>query len=150
MAEISFIILGIIILFFILLAAKDIIGKNKNRIKDNFCVVCVSISLTWIFLFGLYLFGLFDNILIISLLMGMSITGIYYLTDNKIRKRNKKFRVFRLPFILTLIIIAYYVLTFERIINSILIVAGLWVLFALIYVYNNAKFVKKLLECCKE
>mgnify|MGYP001587372361 FL=1 len=150
MAEISFIILGIIILFFILLAAKDIIGKNKNRIKDNFCVVCVSISLTWIFLFGLYLFGLFDNILIVSLLMGMSITGIYYFIDKKIGKVNKKLNVFRLPFILTLIIIAYYFLTFERIIISILIVAGLWILFALIYTYNNTKFIKKLLECCKE
>ena len=82
--------------------------------------------------------------------MGMSITGIYYLTDNKIGKRNKKFRVFRLPFILTLVIIAYYILTFENTINSILIVAGLWVLFVLIYVYDNTKFVKKLLECCKE
>ena|SRR3989344_1002535 len=148
MAEIYFIISGIIILFFILLAVKSIIYKNKN--KDNFCIVCASISLAWIFLLSLYLFGLFDNILIISLLMGMSITGIYYLTDNKIGKRNKKFRVFRLPFILTLVIIAYYVLTFENIINSILIVAGLWILFALIYAYDNTKFVKKLLECCKE
>ncbi len=148
MAEIYFIILGIIVLFFIFLAVKSIIHKNKN--KDNFCVVCASISLVWIFLLGLYLFDLFDNILIISLLMGMSITGIYYFTDKKIGKKNKKLKVFRLPFILTLVIIAYYILTFENIINSILIVAGLWVLFVLIYVYDNTKFVKKLLECCKE
>ena len=147
MAEINFIILGIIILFFIFLAIKSIIGKNK--IKKNLCVICASISLTWIVLLFLYLFNLFDNILIISLLMGMSVTGIYYFTENKIKKANK-LKIFRLPFIITLIVIAYYILTFEDIINNILIVLALWLLFVLVYFYNNTKFIKKLLECCKE
>jgi len=82
--------------------------------------------------------------------MGMSLTGIYYFTERKIGKINKKFRIFRLPFILTLIALAYYVLTLEDIINSIFIIAGLWALFVLVYIYNNSKLIKKLLECCKE
>lgn len=146
MAEINFVILGIIILFFILLAIKGILGKNK---LNNFCIICASISLTWIILLVLYLSGLFDNILIISLLMGMSVTGVYYLVESKIGKMNK-LKIFRLPFILALIIAAYYILTLEKIFNSILIVAGLWLFFFLVYFYNHSKFTKRLLECCKE
>ena len=188
MAEINFIMLGIIILFFILLAIKSIIGKNKIKkfpksslspqqadggsrrkfliaksddaaelqsikpnlaIKENLCVICASISLTWIVLLFLYFFDLFDNILIISLLMGMSVTGIYHFAESKIGKANK-LKIFRLPFIITLIVIAYYILTFENIVNSILIVMALWLLFVSVYFYNNTKFIKKLLECCKE
>ena len=146
MAEINFVILGIISLFFIMLVIKIILSKKK---PNNLCVICASISLTWIILLILYRFGLFDNILIISLLIGMSVTGIYYLVESKIGKTNK-LKIFRLPFILTLIITAYYILTLEKILNSILIVVGLWILFTLIYLGNNSKFVKKLLECCKE
>lgn len=149
MSEIKFVIFLIIALFFVLLAVKNIFEKKK-KIKDNFCVICASISLTWIILLILYLLNLFDNILIISLLMGMSITGIYYLMERKIGKINKKFKIFRLPFILTLIILAYYVLTFENIFKNLLIICGLWIFFALIYFYNNSQLAKKLLECCKE
>lgn len=143
--ELFYILLGIIGLFFILLTIKNII---KHKSKWSFCVICVSISLTWIILLVLYFSKSFNNILIISLLMGMSITGIYYLAEKKIK--NDKIKVFRLPFILTLITIIYYILTFENIINSIFILSGLWVLFFLIYSWNNSNFVKKLLECCKE
>ncbi|MBS3092655.1 hypothetical protein J4466_04515 [Candidatus Pacearchaeota archaeon] len=156
MAEINFIIYGIIGLFFVLLAAKNVIEnirKNKGKnLKGNFCVICISIILTWLGLLVLYWYGLFDNILAISLLMGMSLTGIYYFIDKKIGKKNKKLKIFRLPFILTLIIIAYYVINFkgfENIIKSALIFIILWALFVLIYFYNNTKFIKKLIECCK-
>ncbi len=149
MSEIKFAIFLIIALFFVLLAVKNIFVKKKKT-KDNFCVICASISLTWLTLLILYLLNLFDNILIISLLMGMSITGIYYLMERKIGKINKKFKIFRLPFVLTLIIIAYYVLTFENIFKNLLIICGLWIFFALIYFYNNSQLAKKLLECCKQ
>ena len=147
--ELFYILIWIIILFFILLTIKNIGGK-KNRIKKNFCVVCASISLTWVILLALYLINLFDNLLLISLLMGMSLTGIYYLLGRKIGRKNEKLKIFRLPLILTLIILAYFILTLENIINSIFIVAGLWALFILIYIYNNSKLIEKLLECCKE
>ena len=149
MSEIDFVIYLIIALFFMLLAVKSAV-ENRSKIKNNFCVICASISLAWLVLLILYLVNLFDNLLVISLLMGMSLTGIYYLAERKIGKINKKFKIFRLPFILTLIIIAYSVLTFENIFNSILVIGSLWILFALIYFYNDAKLIKKLLECCKE
>ena len=149
MSEIDFVIYLVIALFFLFLAVKSAV-EGRSKIKNNFCVICASISLTWLVLLSLYLINLFDNILVISLLMGMSLTGIYYLAERKIGKINEKFKIFRLPFILTLIIIAYYVLTFENIFNNLLVIGGLWILFVLIYFYNNAKFIKKLLECCKE
>ena len=147
MGGITLILSGIIGLFFVLLILKSSIRKSK--IKDNFCVVCASVSLMWIILLSLYLYGLFDNLLIISLLMGMSITGIYYFVERKIGKRSN-LKIFRLPFILTLVVFAYYVLTFENIAKSIMVIVGLWLIFSLIYLYNNPKFAKKLLECCKE
>src|SRR3989344_1859351 len=147
MTDITFILLGIIGLFLIFLIVKSAIVKSK--IKDNFCIICASISLSWIVLLFLYFYGLFDNVLIISLLIGMSITGIYYFIERKIGKRNK-FKMFRLPFILTLVIFAFYVLTLENIFKEALIIAGLWLVFIFIYFYNNSKFIKKLLECCKE
>ena len=143
MAEINFILYLIIVLFFLFLAIKSLI-------KKDFCVICASISLTWIILLILYSANFFDNVLIISLLIGMSVTGVYYLAERKIGKINKKLKMFRLPFILTLIIIAYHILTLENIINSFLITGGLWIFFFLMYFYNNTKFTKKLLECCKE
>src|SRR3989344_8520535 len=149
MSEINLVIYLIIALFFIFLAVKGVF-ENRHKIKNNFCVICASISLTWLVLLSLYLVNLFDNILVISLLMGMSLTGIYYLAERKIGKINEKFKIFRLPFILTLIIIAYYVLTFENIFNNLLVIGSLWILFALIYFYNDSKLIKKLLECCKE
>src|SRR3990167_4139959 len=117
MSEINLVIYLIIALFFIFLAVKGVF-ENRHKIKNNFCVICASISLTWLVLLSLYLLNLFDNVLVISLLMGMSLTGIYYLAERKIGKINKKFKIFRLPFILTLIIIAYYILTLENIFNT--------------------------------
>ena len=147
MAEINLIILVIIALFFILLAIKQFLS---GKIKKRFCVICASISLTWLVLLILYWTNLFDNILIISLLMGMSVTGIYYFIESKIGKKNKKFKIFRLPFVLTLIVLAYYILTFENIAKSAFIVIGLWLLFALIYFYNNSRLIRKLVECCRK
>jgi len=139
----------IIVLFFTFLAVKSLV-ENRSKFKNNFCVICASISLTWIILLILYLTNLFDSLLLISLMMGMSLTGIYYFLERKIGRKNEKLKIFRLPFILTLIVFAYYVLTFENIISSVFVVAGLWILFVLIYIYNNSKLIKKLLECCKE
>lgn len=137
-------IAGIIALFFILLILKNIF-KWKN-----FCVLCVAVSLTWIILLILYFLKIFQDKIIIAILIGHTSLGLFYLWEKKVRE---KFKIFRLPLLLSFIFIIYSVLeNFEF--NSLLIILGAWIIFFLIYLFRNNKgfnkFTKKLIECCKK
>lgn len=154
------IFLWIVLLFFILLFVKQFLPDEirGSKIKKNFCVICITISLTWIILLIMYLLGNFDNNVIIGLLMGSSILGVYYLVEHKVKE---KYSLFRLPFLLTLFFIGYVLLSpntvsfeitnFARVIVLLLV---LWILFILLLVYHKNKFinnvVNKILECCKK
>lgn len=151
MAEINslfFALSMITVLFFLLLLIKSILGK---KLKENFCVLCLSVSLSWIFLLILYFFDLFNNILIIALLMGLTILGIYYRIENKIKNELK---LFRLPFLLSLIFIAYSLLSKTIEIKNILLLSILWIFFLFVYSYRKNKkinfLMNKILECCKK
>lgn len=133
-------------LFVLLLIVKAIF-------KLNFCVLCGAVSLTWISLVGLFWAGLFEDILLIALLMGGSVVGIYYLVEKWAREQ---WYIFRFPFFLTLVFLAYLLLKFEF--NaSVFIAAGLvvflWLICGFLYFFrNNSKFksvVSKLIDCCK-
>ena len=134
---------GIVGLFFILLILKNILNFKK------LCVLCVSVSLTSIVLLILFLTNIFTDKIIIAILMGHTSLGIFYLWEKNVRE---KFKIFRLPLLLTFIFIIYAVLeNFEF--NSLLLILGLWIVFSLIYLFrNNKKFskvAKKLIECCR-
>ncbi len=135
---------GIIALFFILLILKNIF-KWKN-----FCVLCVSISLTWIILLILYFLKIFQDKIIISILMGHTSLGLFYFWEKKV---GEKFKIFRLPLLLSFIFIIYTIIAnFEF--NSLLFILGAWAVFFLIYLFRSNKgfnkFTKKLIECCKK
>ena len=142
--DIRLIIIAITALFFVLLAIK-------GRTKRNFCVLCASISITWLVLFILYWLGYYENTLILGILMGESITGIFYLAEKNIRK---EFHLFRLPFILTLTLMAYVLLaTSVPAVSVIVYLAALWALFIIFYISRLqgriSQLVKKIIECCK-
>jgi hypothetical protein len=143
MEPIAWTLIGISGLFFILLLVKFII-------KKEFCVLCVSVSLSWIILLALLLTNLFKDKTIIAILMGMTALGIYYLLE---RKAKKKLTIFRLPFLLTLIFIIYLILE-NYSLNSLIFLVVLWLVFVLIYLFRNNKsfhkFTNKLIECCKK
>lgn len=148
MNTILYILITISILFFLLLILKTLVS---DKLKKNACVVCGAISLTWIVLLILYKLNLFSNNIIIAILLGQSILGIFYFLDSKVYER---FKIFRLPFLLTLIILAYSIIVIpEDIIKDIIFLLVLWLIFILIYYYrNNNKFntlAKKLIECCR-
>ncbi|MFH1325369.1 MAG: hypothetical protein ABIH49_01190 [archaeon] len=114
--------------------------------KDKFCVICASVSLTWIVLLILYFLGIFTDKIIIAILMGMSALGLFYLVYDKLS-------VFKLPFILTLIALIYFILEkFE--LNTVYFLAILWFFFTLIYFFKSNKnlqvFANKLVECCRK
>ena len=145
--ELTTIFIGTIAIFLVVLLVKQIIGKAS----DKLCAICLAFSLTWIILLTLYYLKIFDNIIIISLLMGMTLLGIFYTIERNVKK---ELTVFRLPFLITIVLAGYYLLTFENILKEIILVIILWLLFIIAYIYrNNKKFsgiVNKVVECCKK
>ena len=138
--------ISITALFFIMLIIKTIT-------KWRFCALCASISVTWLTLLGLYWAKAFNDPLLIALLIGNSVVGIYYLAEKKI---TEKYHVFRLPFFLTLLLIGYALITqiqLARLLPSALLTAFLWAFFILLYIYrNNSKFkttISAIINCCK-
>ena len=139
METISWLLLGITALFFILLIIKNIFNIKK------FCAICLSISLIWIVLLIFYFLEIFSDKIIIAILMGHTSLGMYYIWENKIKE---KFKVFRLPYLLTNILIIYYILN-SFVISSLYFLLGLWLLFFVVYLFKFNKLTRKLIECCK-
>lgn len=146
--SLSFIFLVIIVLFSALLLVRNVSGLK-------FCVICVSFSLTWLLLLALYILGEFEDILILGLLMGQSILGIYYLFEGYAKKGNKDLLIFRLPFLLTLLLVFYLVLNpIKEVLDVLLVLAALWGILGLIYLFQQDSklqfLAKKITECCKD
>lgn len=138
----------IIALFFFMLIVKSFLSvRNKEKI----CAICLAVSLSWISLLVLYYLKKFDNPLILSLLMGMTLLGVFYTLEKSVQK-NLTF--FRLPFLLTLIVLGYFVLTLESIIRELLMLVVLWIIFGIVYYYRRnrgfKRFVNKVVECCRK
>lgn len=142
-------ILGsIAVLFVVLLIFKDVIMKNKLK----FCVICVAVSLTWITLLVLFFLKKFTNTTLIAILMGQSILGIYYLLEKRVKEDLK---LFRLPFLLSAIVVGYSFFDIADDIAKIVIsLVILWAFFIFLYLYRSKprvnKFVKKIIACCKD
>ena len=135
-----YVLLGITALFFLILLAKSML-KNKK-----ICAICLSVTLMWIVLLSFYLTEIFADKIIIGILMGQTSLGLFYLF-------NEKLSVFKLPFILSLIALIYFVL--EKIeLSVIYFLISLWVIFTLVYLFKSNKnllgFTNKLIECCRK
>lgn len=118
--------------------------------KFNFCLFCASVFLTWLIFLILFYLDKFNNLILISILMGGSIVGIIYLLEEKLKE---KFLFFKLPFYLTLVFIALIFLKFNfyfEIFNFILII---WLIFLLLFLFKNNKKIKEIFQviinCCK-
>lgn len=140
---------GITTLFSVILGIMEFLNK-KN--KEKVCSICVSVSLTWFVLLVLFWKGIFSDKVIIGILIGQSSLGIFYRLEKKVKERVK---VFRLPFLLTLILIAYSLIEgFAYGLNVLIFLGVLWILFIVIYVYGSDSktggLVRKLVECCKK
>ncbi len=144
-----FIFVEIVVLFFSLLILKNIFLK---KLKRKVCVLCAAVSLSWIGLLILHYLGRFDNMVVVALLMGGSLVGIFYLVERKVKE---EMTLFRLPFFLTLVLIGYSLLDFSAELMRVgLFLVGLWIVFLILYIYRtNSLFktkVQKMVECCKK
>ena len=144
MESFVWVLISILVFFALLMGVKELS-------KKKFCVLCGAVSLTWFSLLVLYWLGIFLDKLIIALLMGSSVLGVFYLAEKKVKE---SWKLFGLPFYLTLVYLAYLVLEgLESLGKAALVLVSLWVVFGFLFVYKNnnqiGSFVKKLIECCK-
>ncbi len=135
-----FLIFLTIPIFFILAFILNLI------LKKNFCLVCASIFLTWLFFLILHYLGYFQNKIILALLIGGTISGIFNLLKTKLN-------VFKLPFILTLFAFGYFLLVQKINFYILSFLIFLWLIFSLIFIISKNQNLKeslnKILECCK-
>lgn len=140
---IPFILVAITILFCVLLVLRFLLPWR-------YCVLCGSVSLTWVALLVLNLFGFFPNTTIIAMLMGASITGIYYLLKQKTPER---LHIFTLPFFLTMTAAAWSVLRVpQKTWLSLMILGVLWGAAFILYALRNTALrsaFETVVRCCK-
>ncbi len=139
------IFISITISFLILLGIKQIT-------KMKFCVLCLSVSATWITLLALYWLGLSINPILIAVLIGQSIVGTYYLVEKKV---SESMQIFRLPFLLTMTFLAYFFLDVRNgFLGTFIFLGFLWCGFVLLFLYRNntytKRFVQKIIACCRD
>lgn len=136
--------LAISLLFIIALAVKARLGKNL-------CSLCFAIASVWLGLLFLYKTNQFSDPIIIGLLIGQSITGIFYLA---LRKLPKSLRIFSLPFFLTLTAAGYFLITSNFQIPVLFMLGTLWLLAWIIFSYSRdpgkAAIAKIAANCCED
>ena len=139
--------LSIILLFTLAITLKE--GLSR-KLQKHFCALCIAVSTTWIILLILLAYGLFEDRTIIAILMGQTTLGIFYLAEHY---APPTLLLFRLPFLLTLTLLAYSLLTPLSGLGTVQLLLGLWGTLILITLCkNNAythAFIKRILECCK-
>lgn len=141
--ELFFVFLGIIGAFVLLLIIKAVTSLR-------FCVACVSVAGAWITLLALYWLDIFENTILLALLIGQSIVGIYYLAEKHLPER---YQIFRIPFLLSLTFSAYSVLASVEF-AALWLLVGLWIISGLLYAYRTQPKLKStaehILACCKD
>ena len=137
-------LLGSIVFVFILILTL------QRRIPWRMCAICIAVSLTWIVSLGLFHLGYLENQLLIALLMGQSMLGVYYLLESNVKEH---YLTLRVPFLLTITYLGYMGLTLQINLYVILLLFTLWAVGGLILTFRHQpRFratAQKLIECCR-
>lgn len=134
----------IIIISFLFLAVL----VARRYIRKELCALCVAVALTWSGLFVVYKLGRFNDIILLSLLIGQSVTGIFYFVRERVPPI---LRIFSLPFILSLTVLFYSMITSRLVLPAFGILTILWVAawFLLVNRSDPGKRLSKVvMECC--
>ncbi len=122
----------------------------RRFVKRNLCALCVSVSLTWAGLLILQKVGLFENTVLLALLMGQSVTGIFYMLKDRVPN---VLRIFTLPFFLSLTAVAYVLITSDYIIWTFLLLTAVWIAGWVIFAARDDPGAQPLatvvMDCCE-
>jgi len=72
----------------------------------KFCAVCVTIGATWLSLLIAWLFGYSVNPLLIGVLMGECVVGLYHLIE---KRAPSAWQIFRWPYMVTMTVLVYLI-----------------------------------------
>jgi hypothetical protein len=143
MIDITFVLIGIVVLFALFIVLRSIFSLKV-------CALCGAVSLTWIVLLVLLYLDYEINPVLTGLLMGGSIVGVLYLLEEKL---SEKYQIFKLPFFLTLISLAYFIIMQTIFVNTVSVILSIWLLAVFIHAGRQTKSLKvlgrKIIECCK-
>ena len=134
----------------VFLIALFVHSLGSGRLK--FCTVCVTVSLTWLFLLIVRLLGYSINPILIGVLMGESIVGLYYLIE---KKAPPAWQIFRWPYIITMTIVVYLIVGVRAgAWQAILLLISLWIIWGSVFALRKFPPVKKIMErliaCCRD
>lgn len=130
---------GIGMLFFAWLLVKSL---TKSQ---GLCAICAAVSTSWLVLLGLRFFKLYENELLLAILLGASATGGYYWLS-----RHRRLGIFKFPIFLSLVIGVYLIARWQIDLGLLLLAGATWLLFWFFSFGSlNKGFLKKVIECCK-
>jgi len=121
----------------------------KSRVRKPLCALCLAVGLTWAGLLTAYRLGWFGDGVLLALIMGQSVTGIYYLLE---KYAPRPWLLFRLPLLLTLTYLFYGAVTLQAGLGTALFLVGLWLCGLVLYVHRTSprirEVTRKIVECC--
>ena len=143
MINITIILIGIIVLFAVLILLRKFFSVR-------ICALCGAVSVSWIILLISFYWGYRVDPIIVGILMGGSIVGIMYFLEQKIPE---KYKIFKLPFFLTLFSVVYFILERKLTKYTMFVVFLTWLFIFVLYVSRNTKkfelIGKNIINCCK-
>lgn len=141
-------------MFYIFLAITLLFIANlviKNFLKKPFCSLCVAVASTWLILLIFYKTNHFSDQVLLGLLVGQSITGIFYLAY---RRMPKTLRIFSLPFVLSLTALLYMLITSEIQLPTLGLLVILWIVSWIVFTYRDdpgkKNIAKVFAKCCED
>lgn len=123
----------------------------KKVINKKLCAICFAVSSTWIVFLILFFLDKYGDMLSLAILMGGSAVGFFYYISSIIEK---KYYVFKFPFLVTLFWVIYFVLSPKKVLDfEFIILLLLWLLFGLVFLFSTGKKINNIaryvIECCK-
>lgn len=141
----------VLIVFAAIVSIFALVLGVKRFSTRNLCALCLSVSLTWAGLLILNKVEMFENTVLLALLMGQSVTGIFYLLKERVPK---VLRIFTLPFFLSLTAVSYVLITNDYIIWTFALLTavwiGAWVIFASRDDPGAQPLATVVMDCCEE
>ena len=138
-----------IVLLIIGLFAIALVVRQITSFK--ICALCFAVSASWLVGLADYFSKriIFDNPIVLAILMGGSAVGLmYYLS----RVSPNKFSFFKFPYFITALLLIDFVFRREATAPAVLLIVGIWLVFFLIFIFRNKNtknWFQKILECCK-